>query len=368
MQVFTLKMRHELKWDDIPFVENPVFAVEHALGAIRYGDKMWNRVTNVREFIATEIGHYDCFFNDDWTERKVNDVFQRGLYFSVACHGKPFCPAFTWKEDPHYPSQGEWLIQHQDYSIYKNSVERYLADMGNQRRRMVAEEYLEELQSMPYAIAQAAVTDTLAIPMAKASATIAAAPIINTQATKAIASVENDTAASVADEPTPAYRVLTGKYGTLHDYGDHIVHWDIDNVIGRSDILSKPAYTTRHCYALGEGFGLPITDEIAPGKPLLDFGGDIPHGTIFATFVPDGKGNMVYPNSRNKVDNSPHLFVYDANEDGLVKIGDNQYEVSVIEQWAGLSKVSQNTIHQNTNDSYRLYKNLDKYYAVTVKK
>ena len=71
MQVFTLKMCHELKWDDIPFVENPVFAVEHALRAIRYGDKTWDRVTNVREFIATEIGQYDYFFNDDWTARKL---------------------------------------------------------------------------------------------------------------------------------------------------------------------------------------------------------------------------------------------------------------------------------------------------------
>lgn len=354
MELFTLKKNYQLQWDDIPFIETPAFAREHALDAIRYGDKIWKRVTNIKEFVAEEIGHFNPCGNNCQTELKVYDLFHQGTYFSVA-HHKPFAPAFTWKPDTQHPNQGEWVMQNP--WVYPTFVKEQIDRITTRHKKVLAEAYLSELQATPFAIAQAAVEEQIKIPMAKVSSAIAAPSIASAQPEPI-----------TAEKPAPAYRVLKGKYGTLHDYGDHIVHWDIDNVIGRSDILSKPAYTTRHCYALGEGFGLPVTDNIAPGKPLLDFGSDIPHGTIFATFVPDGKGSMVYPNSRNKINHSPHLFVYDANEDGLVKIDDSQYEVSVIEQWSNLSEVSQNTIRHNTNDSYRLYKNLDTYYAVTIKK
>lgn len=106
MELFTLKKNYELQWDDIPFIETPSFGREHALDAIRYGDKIWERVTNIKEFVAAEIGHFNPCGNNHQTELNVYDLFHRGIYFSVA-HHKPFAPAFTWKPDAQHPNQGE---------------------------------------------------------------------------------------------------------------------------------------------------------------------------------------------------------------------------------------------------------------------
>ena len=353
MELFTLKKNHQLQWDDIPFIETPAFAREHALDAIRYGDKIWKRVTNIKEFVAEEIGHFNPCGNNCQTELKVYDLFHQGTYFSVA-HHKPFAPAFTWKPDAHHPNQGEWVMQNP--WVYPTFVKEQIDRITTRHKKVLAEAYLSELQATPFAIAQAAVEEQIKIPMAKVSSAIAAPSIASAQPEPI-----------TAEKPTPAYRVLKGKYGTLHDYGDHIVHWDIRNFNNSPNIISS--YTLKNeCYTLGDGFGLPTTNSIAPGRKLTDFGEEIPDGTIFATFVENEDGDLVYPSSKNKTGNiSGHLFVYDKNQGGL---SEDRNSVTVYHQYK--RGVTPNLVHKakitgNTSNLSVLEKHLDKYYAVTIK-
>ena len=177
------------------------------------------------------------------------------------------------------------------------------------------------------------------------------------------------------DAGTKDYTVLTGKYGTLHDYGDYIVNPNIDDIVNSSSILSKYGQT-RQCFALVEGFSNLYTGSIAAGRPLLDFGGDIPHGTLFATFVPDKNGTLVYPSDHNGLYSkkpapgkySGHVFAYDAKSGGLIKVDGKVTGVNVIEQYSSLPKVTQQPIINSNADTYRLYKNLGSYYAITQNK
>lgn len=365
MQLFEIKNYLDLTWADIPLVEDPVFAENHLLKMLTYPHDQWNRVINIREFEIKEIGTYDPLFNHDYAANRINYLLHSGQYFSVCRSGKPVSPAFVWKEDQNHPHKGMWVDSGFAYLTAGNTIKNLLARITHHWYTRKTQAFMDNLLQSPFALAQAKVEEYITIPKAKSTAATAA-PALAVAAEKITAPAAEKIAIVEAEKAEPAYTVLKGKYGTLHDYGDHIVHWDIDNVIGRADITSKPAYKVRHCYALGEGFGLPITDNITPGKKLLKFGGDIPHGTVFATFVPDSKGNLVYPNSRNGVAKSPHLFIYDATSGGLVEVNGN-YQVSVIEQWAGLPKVASNTIKNSNSDSYRLYKHLDDYYAVTLK-
>jgi hypothetical protein len=367
MELFELKPIHEITWEDIPFIEALAFAFSHTFSALNYPNGIWMRVINIREFINAEFGGaYNPIQQYSYGEDKVRWLLETGRYFCVSRTGKPFLSAFKWKEDSNHPLKGEWIDPRREFYMNTSILPRF-ARLGQQWHRARTQAYMDELMESPYAIARAIEEEVLAAPRAIRAAVEKPIPVVAAPVIDAIAEpAKTITVDTQTEQPEPTYKVLKGKYGTLHDYGDYIVHWDIDNVVGRTDITSKPAYKVRHCYALGEGYGLPITDNIAPGKPLLDFGSEIPHGTIFATFVPDGNGNLVYPNSRNGIKKSPHLFVYDANSGGLREVG-GEKSVSVIEQWAGLERVSMQNIKNNNSDGYRLYKHLEDYYAVTIK-
>jgi hypothetical protein len=137
MELFTLKKNYQLQWDDIPFIENPAFGREHALDAIRYGDKIWKRVTNIKEFVAEEIGHFNPCGNNCQTELKVYDLFHQGTYFSVA-HHKPFAPAFTWKPDAQHPNKGEWVMQNP--WVYPKFVKEQIDRITTRHKKVLAGE------------------------------------------------------------------------------------------------------------------------------------------------------------------------------------------------------------------------------------
>ena len=365
MRFFELKRFYNLTWADIPLVEAPTYAFSNTFRALNNPDNNWSRVINIREFAAAEFPGYSSLRHYSYAEERIRDLTSSGHYVILCRSGKPLSPVFHWQEDTNHPHNGIW-VDSRNYFGMNTAIPHTLARITHEWHNRQTQSFMDDLMDSPYAIARAAVEEYVAIPRVINEITQAPAAALSI-APNTPEPIKNTDVATETGSEKPAYKVLKGKYGTLHDYGDYIVHWDVDNVIGRTDIMSKPAYKVRHCYALGEGYGLPITDNIAPGKPLLNFGNKIPHGTIFATFVPDGKGNLAYPNSRNGIRNSPHLFVYDANSGGLVETKGN-YSVNVVEQWAGLSEVSQHTIQNNNSDKYRLYKHLEDYYAVTIKK
>lgn len=362
MDLFEIKRINELDWEDIPFVEHPSFGFTRTFDAFNNPNNPWQRVINLREFIAAEFGNYDPIQHYAHTEDRLRDMMHDGHYLSICRTGKPFVAAFEWKENPAHPHNGEWIDAHR-FFCGGRFIKLHLENITHQWHTRKARTFMDELMETPFALAKEKAQEYIpAPPRVSQKRGEQAVAVTNVVVSEKVAPNE----ANATEQPKPPYKVLKGKYGTLHDYGDHIVHWDIDNIVGRSDIMSRPQYKVRHCYALGEGYGLPITDNIAPGKPLLNFGSGIPHGTIFATFVSDDKGNLVYPNSRNGIKKSPHLFVYDANSGGLTEVN-GEKKVSVIEQWAGLDRVSSQNIKDNNSDGYRLYKHLDNYYAVTIK-
>jgi hypothetical protein len=193
-------------------------------------------------------------------------------------------------------------------------------------------------------------------------------PVALSQSSKAFSSAASASSVGSLNDNDGKYKTLTGKYGTLHDYGDYIVHSDIDLFNGSNAVLSS--LNTKHeCYAVGDGFGLPSTDRIAASLKLTDFGGEIPDKTVFATFVKNAKGELVYPSSRTGVTNvSGHLFVYDAKSGGYSAI-DNS--VTVYHQYKSGRGPSPDVIFQdvikNRVSSGSLANNLDSYYAVKLK-
>lgn len=354
MELFTLKKNYQLQWDDIPFIENPAFGREHALDAIRYGDKIWKRVTNIKEFVAEEIGHFNPCGNNCQTELKVYDLFHQGTYFSVA-HHKPFAPAFTWKPDAHHPNQGEWVMQNP--WVYPTSVKEQIDRITTRHKKVLAEAYLSELQATPFAIAQPIIKETPSFSLTRIS--------------PSVEGIDKSTTRSPQDETeSQEFEAISGKYGSARNYGDYIVVNDVDDLLENhaKDIKNASGH---QCYAVGETVGLPYTERITAGEKLVP-GKIYPRGTVIATFVDNGKGELVYPSQvagRNNYVKGIYGHLALIDDGGLSEDGNN---LSVIHQYSSGTRA--NTLHQydiqnkpQTNAT-RLVNQLDQYYVVKIKK
>lgn len=368
MQLFEIKNYLDLTWADIPLVEDPVFAENHLLKMLTYPHDQWNRVINIREFEIKEIGTYDPLFNHDYAANRINYLLHSGQYFSVCRSGKPVSPAFVWKEDQNHPHKGMWMDSGFAYLTAGNTIKNLLARITHHWYTRKTQAFMDNLLQSPFALAQAKVEEYITIPKAKSTAATAA-PALAVAAEKITAPAAEKIAIVEAEKAEPAYTVLKGKYGTLHDYGDHIVHWDIDSFEDSDGVLSK--LNNKHeCYAVGDGFGLPSTDTIEPGERLIDLTNDeIEDGTLFGTFIDNGSGKKVYPSSRNGITTiSGHVFVIDKKSGGLSA---DKSKVEVFHQYkSGVipGVLHRDTIINNTANKYRLANHLDKYYVINVKK
>ncbi|QEY17800.1 hypothetical protein D0C16_18460 [Cellvibrio sp. KY-GH-1] len=362
MDLFEIKRINELDWEDIPFVEHPSFGFTRTFDAFNNPNNPWQRVINLREFIAAEFGNYDPIQHYAHTEDRLRDMMHDGHYLSICRTGKPFVAAFEWKENPAHPHNGEWIDAHR-FFCGGRFIKLHLDNITHQWHTRKARTFMDELMETPFALAKEKVQEYIpAPPRVSQKRGEQAVAVTNVVVSEKVAPNE----ANATEQPKPPYKVLKGKYGTLHDYGDHIVHWDIDKFEDSNQILSS--YTGKHeCYSLGDGFGLPNTTHIKPGRKLSDFGGEIPDKTIFATFVDNGKGKLVYPSTNNGLPNlSGHLFVYDKSSGGYSPL---ENSVSVYHQYKRgdmPNKVHKATMQNDPSNSSTLAKHLDKYYAVII--
>ena len=109
--VYELKARYQLTWEDLPYVENPVSGLEHALNALaQRHDYFGASVHNIEEFKRDHVPYYHREFNHDIAENELHYKFLDGQLFSVARNGDPFSTTFKWRELDAHPDDGEWYV------------------------------------------------------------------------------------------------------------------------------------------------------------------------------------------------------------------------------------------------------------------
>jgi len=116
--VLDIKSLFELTWEDIPYIESPVFAIEHVKDAIGGAQDYWSaRVTNIYEFAHTHsLQRYSHTLYNAEIESSLRFLFSTGSYFSVARNKIPFAASFGWRELESHPDGGEWYISHYNYA------------------------------------------------------------------------------------------------------------------------------------------------------------------------------------------------------------------------------------------------------------
>jgi hypothetical protein len=111
-----IKSRYDLTWEDLPYIESPVFAHEHAIKAIQGRDPFAPPVQNLEDFRRAEVPHYDPLFNHDYVENHLRRLFFEGQYFSVSRPKVPLAPIFKWNPLAEHPDGGEWIANPFNYS------------------------------------------------------------------------------------------------------------------------------------------------------------------------------------------------------------------------------------------------------------
>lgn len=142
MHIFEIKSRCSLTWDDIPYIESPVFAYEHVMEAVATYNQFSSssRVLNIDEFKRSQVPHYDSLFNHDAVSQDLRFLFDNGIYFSVARHGIPFAANFRWRQLDAHPDNGEWFIYHRQHNeVITRQLEDLAKQLGAKKRRMIAE-------------------------------------------------------------------------------------------------------------------------------------------------------------------------------------------------------------------------------------
>lgn len=140
--VFELKARHELTWEDFPYIENPFFSHYRAMTALSEGhDFFGRRVHNIEQFKRKYVPYYDHSFNHQIVSDELRRHFFSGQFFSVARDKIPFSPSFKWRVLGGHPDGGEWYAAH---PIYGDTLKQQLEDLAKrlsaQKRRWAAEE------------------------------------------------------------------------------------------------------------------------------------------------------------------------------------------------------------------------------------
>ena len=151
--ILEIKSRYDLTWEDLPYIESPVFAHEHAIKAIQGRDPFAPPVQNLEDFRRAEVPHYDPLFNHDYVENHLRRLFFEGQYFSVSRPKNPLAPIFKWNPLAEHPDGGEWIANPFNYSEHCTKVlEEYAKQLGAQKRRKMAEQ--AEAEAEPIAISQ----------------------------------------------------------------------------------------------------------------------------------------------------------------------------------------------------------------------
>jgi hypothetical protein len=149
--ILEIKSRYDLTWEDLPYIESPVFAHEHAVKAIQGRDPFTPPVQNLEDFRRAEVPHYDPLFNHDYVENHLRRLFFEGQYFSVSRPKIPLAPIFKWNPLAEHPDGGEWIANPFNYSEHCTKVlEDYAKQLGVQKRRKMAEQ--AEAEEEPIAI------------------------------------------------------------------------------------------------------------------------------------------------------------------------------------------------------------------------
>lgn len=187
MQIFTLKHRHELTWEDLPFVEAPFFAHTHIMQMLSNPNHLWMRIENLPEFISTEIGSYHSLRNHDYVNSQIERLIGSGLYFNISRTGKPFCAAFTWQEDPEHPHKGFWIDKLNYYCHASVTINNQLMLIANQWHRLQALEFTKSLLQSPFSVAQGKVENVFSVANSKPeSATATSKEVVISSESKAI--------------------------------------------------------------------------------------------------------------------------------------------------------------------------------------
>ncbi len=139
--ILEIKSRYDLTWEDLPYIESPVFAHEHAIKAIQGRDPFAPPIQNLEDFRRAEVPHYDPLSNHDYVENHLRRLFFEGQYFSVSRPKIPFAPIFKWNPLAEHPDGGEWIANPFNYSEHcTKTLEEYAKQLGAQKRRMMAEQ------------------------------------------------------------------------------------------------------------------------------------------------------------------------------------------------------------------------------------
>ncbi len=150
--VYELKARYQLSWEDLPYVENPVSGLEHAMNALaQRHDYFGASVHNIEEFKRDYVPYYHREFNHDIAENELHYKFLDGQLFSVARNGDPFSTTFKWRELDNHPDGGEWYVCHPIFGdVLKQQLENHAKQLGAQRRKWMAER--AEIDANPAAL------------------------------------------------------------------------------------------------------------------------------------------------------------------------------------------------------------------------
>lgn len=163
MDLFEIKRINELDWEDIPFVEHPSFGFTRTFDAFNNPNNPWQRVINLREFIAAEFGNYDPIQHYAHTEDRLRDMMHDGHYLSICRTGKPFVAAFEWKENSAHPHNGEWIDAHR-FFCGGRFIKLHLENITHQWHTRKARTFMDELMETPFALAKEKVQEYIPAP------------------------------------------------------------------------------------------------------------------------------------------------------------------------------------------------------------
>ena len=139
--VYQLKARHELTWEDFPYIEDPVFSHQRAMTALSGEYDYWGRrVHNIEEFKRKHVPYYSRSFNHQIVDDELRYRFFSGQFFSVARDQIPFAPSFKWRELQGHPDGGEWYVTHYFYGdVLKQQLEDHAKYLSARKRRWAME-------------------------------------------------------------------------------------------------------------------------------------------------------------------------------------------------------------------------------------
>ncbi len=142
MKIFQIKHSSQLTWEDIPYVEAPVFAHHHIMNMLIDPNQLWMRIQNIQEFIRKEVGRYKPLQNHDLVNDRINYLISSAQYFNVSLSGKPFRAAFEWQSDENHLHKGFWEDKYNFYWMSPRVIQHHLDRIAREwhRKQNSAEE------------------------------------------------------------------------------------------------------------------------------------------------------------------------------------------------------------------------------------